>query len=393
MLSSKPTNKSNQLRIKTFLATCKNSLRFKCPTRNDLIKLSDTEISTEPGTIYFIRERDLITNEISPFVKIGLTALRRKTTDRKNDLQTGNPRELFVAHEIVVPCVRAVETALRYKFLAQNVNLEWHFFSEKSENQIQHAVNFCEELKEQFAKQVSSIEEAKRLDNTPSTKELIPPTEEAVHWRNQFLVHHEIVKLGRTAATMQRMKAKECFQNGEEIPDGIRITERQISEVNWNQFQKIYPEIVEKYIKRQLSGVFKILGKITQKETTANLKISETETEVKKFFELFNTEKNHGDPSPELRQQRIKLQQLTKISTVEKELARCHLKTICGTAPGITNICSWVRELSRPKLDTAHLLREHEYLLTPFTSNKKLITTTLTRSVGKVAENLKSQSF
>jgi len=355
--------------------------------------LSDTEISTEPGSIYFIRERDLIKNEVSPFVKIGLTALHRKTTNRKNDLQTGNPRELFVAHEIVVPCVRAVETALRYKFLAQNVNLEWHFFSEKSEKQIQHAVNFCEELKEQFAKQVSFIEEAKRLDNTPSTRELIPPTEEAVHWRNQFLVHHEIVKLGRTAATMQRMKAKECFQNGEEIPDGIGITERQISEVNWNQFQNIFPEIVEKYIKRQLSGVFKILGKMTQKETTANLKISETETEVKKFFELFHTEKNHGDPSPELRHQRIKLQQLTKFSTVEKELARCHLKTICGTAPGITNICSWVRELSRPRLDTAHLLREHENLLIPFTSNKKLIATTLTRSVGKVAENLKSQSF
>lgn len=355
--------------------------------------MSDTEISTEPGTIYFIRERDLITNEISPFVKIGLTALHRKTTNRKNDLQTGNPRELFVAHEVVVPCVRAVETALRYKFLAQNVNLEWHFFSEKSENQIQHAVNFCEELKEQFAKQASFIEEAKRLDNTPSTRDSIPPTEEAVHWRNQFLVHHEIVKLGRTAATMQRMKAKECFQNGEEIPDGIRITERQISEVNWNQFQKIYPEIIEKYVKRQLSGTFKILGKRPQSEIATNVKISETEAEVEKFFELFHTEKNHGDPSPELRQQRIKLQQLTKFSTVEKELARCHLKTICGSAPGITNICSWVRSLSRPRLDTAHLLREYENLLTPFTSNRRMITTTLTRSVGKMAENLKSQSF
>ena len=355
--------------------------------------MSDTEISTEPGTIYFIRERDLIKNEVSPFVKIGLTALHRKTTNRKNDLQTGNPRELFVAHELVVPCVRAVETALRYKFLAQNVNLEWHFFSEKSENQIQHAINFCEELKKQFAKQVSYIEEAKRLDNTPSKGALIPLTEEAMHWHNQFLVHHAIVKLGRTAATAQRMKAKECFQNGEEIPNGIGISERLISDVNWDQFRKIYPEIVDNYVKRQLLGVFKIMGKMTQSEINTNFKISETETEVKKFFELFRTEKNHGDPSPELRQQRIKLQQLTKFSTVEKELARCHLKTICGTAPGITNICSWVRELSRPRLDTAHLLREHENLLAPFTSNRKLITTTLTRSVGKVAENLKSQSF
>ena len=350
--------------------------------------MSDTEISTEPGTIYFIRERNLITNELSPFVKIGLTALHRKTTDRKNDLQTGNPRELFVANEVAVPCVRAVETALRYKFLMQNVNLEWHVFSEGSKNQIKDALDYCEELKKQFTKQTSLIEEAKRLDNTPSTGGLIPATEDAVHWRSQFLVHHGMVKLGRTVATAQRMKAKECFQNGEQVPDGIGITERLISDVNWEQFRKMYPEIVEKYIKRQLTGVFKVPSKITQSEIDTNPKILETKADVEKFFELFNTEKNHADPSPELRQQRIKLQQLTKFGSVEKELARCQLKVICGTAPGIRDICSWVRELSPPRLDTAHLVREHETLLTPFTSNRKLVATTLKRAAGKIAENL-----
>jgi hypothetical protein len=351
--------------------------------------MTDNGISTEQGTIYFIRERNLITNELSPFVKIGLTGLHRKTTDRKNDLQTGNPRELFVAHEVLVPCVRAVETALRYKFLMQNVYLEWHMFSEGSKNQIQDALHYCEELKKQFAKQTSVIEEAKRLDNTPSTGGSIPATKDAMHWRNQFLVHHEIVKLGQTVATVQRIKAKECFQNGEQIPDGIGITERQISEVNWAQFRRIYPEILERYIKRQLTGVFKVLKDSTKNEIDANRNISETKAEVEKFFELFNTEKNHGDPSPELRQQRIKLQQLTKFSSVEKELARCQLKVICGTAPGILNICSWVRKLSQPKLDTARLAREHENLLTPFTSNKKLIAATLKRTAGKMAENLR----
>ena len=354
--------------------------------------MTNCGISTEQGSIYFIRERNLITNELSPFVKIGLTGLHRKTTDRKNDLQTGNPRELFVAHEVLVPCVRAVETALRYKFLMQNVYLEWHMFSEGSKNQIQDALHYCEELKKQFAKQTSVIEEAKRLDNTPSTGVLIPATEDAVHWRNQFLVHHEIVKLGRTAATVQRIKAKECFQNGEEVPDGMGITERQISEVNWAQFRRIYPEIFEKYIKHQLTGVFKVLRKSNESEIDENSKISETKAEVEKFNELFNTEKNHGDPSPELRQQRIKLQQLTKFSSVEKELARCQLKVICGTAPGILDVCSWARKLSPPRLDTAHLIREHETLVTPFTSNRKIIAATLKRTAGKMAENLRPQN-
>ena len=221
---------------------------------------------------------------------------------------------------------------------------------------------------------------------------MIPATEEAVHWRNQFLVHHEIVKLGRTAATAQRMKAKECFQNGEEIPNGIGITERQISEVNWDQFRTIYPEIVDKYVKCQLTGVFKMLYKMAQSEINTDLKISETKDEVEKFFKLFNVEKNHGDPSLALRQQRIKLQQLTKFSSVEKELARCQLKVICGTAPGILDVCSWARKLSPPRLDAAHLVREHETLLTPFTTNRKIIAATLKRTAGKIAENSRLQS-
>ncbi|MEY4168818.1 MAG: hypothetical protein RIR52_2642, partial [Acidobacteriota bacterium] len=55
-----------------------------------------SEISTLPGTIYFIRERDIISGEVSPYVKIGLTALERSASDRRDDLKTGNPRHLFV---------------------------------------------------------------------------------------------------------------------------------------------------------------------------------------------------------------------------------------------------------------------------------------------------------
>ena len=354
--------------------------------------MASYEISTEQGTIYFIRERNLITNELTPYVKIGLTSLHRKTTDRKNDLQTGNPRELFVAHEVAVPCVRAVETALRYKFLTQNINLEWHVFSERSKNQLEDALDYCEKLKTQFAEQRRIIEEAKRLNNTPSTGSLIPATKDAMHWHTQFLVHHEILKLGQTVASAQRLKAKERFKNGEHVPDGIVITERQISDVNWAQFRKIYPEIVEKYVKRQITGVFKVLRKSTKWDIEADCKISETKAEVEILYELFSTEKNHADPSPELQQQRMKLQQLTKFSSLERELARCQLKVICGTAPGILNVCSWVRELSRPKLDAAHLVREHETLLTPFTSNRKIIAATLKRTAGKIAENLRTEN-
>jgi len=350
------------------------------------------EISTEQGSIYFIRERNLITKELSPFVKIGLTGLHRKATNRKNDLQTGNPRELFVEHEVMVPCVRAIETALRYRFLEQNVNLEWHIFSESSKYQIQDALEYCEKLKSQFAEHSSFIDEAKRLDKTPSKGIPIPPSEEALYWRNEVLLRHEIVKLGQIAAAAQRTKAKECFHSGDQIPAGVKIIERQISEIDWKNFRKAYPDIVNNYIKCRLSGVFKVISKKAQNKTKTALRILHAEYETSKFFELFFAEENFADYSLELRQQQIKIQQLTKLSHIEKEIALCHLKVICGTAPGITNICSWVRELSPPRLDTRALKEEHRALLIPFTSSRKLVTTVLKRSAGEIAENLLSKN-
>lgn len=325
---------------------------------------------------------------MSPFVKIGLTGLHRAATDRRNDLQTGNPRELFVAHEVSVPCVRAVETALRYKFLAQNVNLEWHLFSDQSENRVKDALDFCGKLSERFAEQTSFFDEARRLDKTASSGDLIPPTEEAIYWRDQYLIHREILKLAKTVATAQQEKAKERFQNGEPLSDGIQIVERKISAVDWCRFQESYPEIYQKYVKCEVSGIFRLLSKISDSSQDADPRISEVKVEVEKFFELFGSETDHGDPSFLLRQQRIKLQQVTKFSSIEKEIARCHLKVISGTAPGILNICSWTRKLSRPRLDTALLTREHGALLAPFTSYKKLIAAKLQPTARKMAGNL-----
>jgi len=353
--------------------------------------MSNTKISTEQGSIYFIREQNLITKNLSPFVKIGLTALHRRTTDRRNDLQTGNPRELFIAHEVVVPCVRAVETALRYKFLEQNVNLEWHIFSENSKNQIEDAFIYCEELKNRFTKYTPLIEEAKRLDNTKSEGNAIPASEEAAYWQNEIQLHHEIIKICKRAFIAQRSKAKKCFENGEQLPHGTAIRQRIVSEIEWDQLINKYPSVVEKYLKIRLSGVFRLSGKRAQNNGEANLRVLQTESEVEKFFELFDTEKNHADPSPELRRQQIRLQQLAKFSSVEKEIARCHLKAICGTAPGISNICTWVRQLSPPRLDKQTLAKDHKTLLIPFTYNKIIVTAILKRTAGEMADNLRAE--
>ena len=47
-----------------------------------------------PGEIYFVRETDYLTKELTPYVKIGLVraAEFRDTANRILEHQTGNPR-------------------------------------------------------------------------------------------------------------------------------------------------------------------------------------------------------------------------------------------------------------------------------------------------------------
>lgn len=123
-------------------------------------------------------------------------------------------------------------------------------------------------------------------------------------------------------------------------------------------------------------------------EIFENPEISEFQVEVENFIRMIEEENDHTDPSPEFRKLRIRILQKTKFSAAEKEIARCQLKAICGMAAGIEYCCSWVRGLAKPRLDTARLTHEKKNLLTPFTTNRKLVSATLTRSAGRRAENL-----
>lgn len=347
--------------------------------------MTNNEISTEPGKIYFICERALISGELSPFVKIGLTSHDRKSIDRKNDLQTGNPRELFVAHEVEVACVKAIETILRYEFLMQNIQREWHIFSAKSKDQLKDALSRCKILGESFREYTPIIQKAKVLDTYPSSGNVIQKTKESNYWHQQYLLHHEIVKLGQLAATIQREKARENFKYGKPIPHGITISERNISSINWPQFKKLYPEIIAKYTLRRFTSLFRVLNSSSGNEILKNSELNLIKTEVQKFLLLYRTEVKQTDPSLELLKQRIKIQQLTKFSLIKKELARCQLKVICETSPGIADTCTWARGFSEPRIDTARLKQENEILLQSFTTYRKLIAASLDRNARKVA--------
>ena len=80
-------------------------------------------MSIVPGYIYFIRERDFLTNQDGGYVKIGLTREERPVSARLSDHETANPREEYSEWDIQVPMVDKLETYMHHYFVEQSESL------------------------------------------------------------------------------------------------------------------------------------------------------------------------------------------------------------------------------------------------------------------------------
>ena len=81
------------------------------------------------GYLYFIRERDHLTDEIGPYVKIGLTRDVRPVAERISDHKTGNPRDEYSEYDLHVPMVDHLEKYLHHYFADQRISGEWFLMS------------------------------------------------------------------------------------------------------------------------------------------------------------------------------------------------------------------------------------------------------------------------
>ena len=54
------------------------------------------KIVLKRGSIYFLKEKDYLTGEITRFTKIGLVRADKKTESRISEHQTGNTRYIYI---------------------------------------------------------------------------------------------------------------------------------------------------------------------------------------------------------------------------------------------------------------------------------------------------------
>lgn len=342
-----------------------------------------TEISLEPGTIYFIGERDLISGEETPYVKIGLTKLDRTGEEREADLKTGNPRELFVKHEEYVPLVHSVERALRYEFRLQNVLREWHVFRPDSPKKLTEAISLCQDLRREFADYVPIVGAAREIAKTESKGEIKKATSpEAELWRREYWLHHHIMNLEKKATKKYASLAKVAVAEGKPAPLGTTTTERPRQQVNWKRFEQNHPEICALF--QIVSNVrsFDVKGKITKSDLSDPL-VVEVQDRCNRFDAVLATQEREDSYYSDLFRQFLMIEEIASFSTFRKELARCQLSVLCGDAPGIDGVLDWETK-QESKIDKKAIESAHPQLVSQYRESQ-IVTTTRTGAAGELA--------
>ncbi len=102
------------------------------------------QIMPKEGYLYFIRERDHLTDEIGPYVKIGLTRDVRPVAERISDHKTGNPRDEYSEYDLHVPMVDHLEKYLHHYFAEQRISGEWFLMS--TEEVLNEAVPLAQKI-------------------------------------------------------------------------------------------------------------------------------------------------------------------------------------------------------------------------------------------------------
>lgn len=350
-------------------------------------KSRPSEISLDPGTIYFIGERDLVSGEETAYVKIGLTKLDRSPEDREDNLKTGNPRELFIKHHEYVPLVHSVERALRYEFRLQNVLLEWHVFRPDSPKKLSEAVILCQQLGKEFIEYVPVIEKAKLLGSSESTGDVKPKTPDAEHWWREYLIHSHVMKLEASAQKQFTGLAKSAVAEGRPALKGTKTTEQIREVIDWKRFEKDHPDILAAFQKSTFKRDFDLKGKLSSSELETPL-VLDVQSRVDRFDELL---KNPASEEPEyysdLFRQFLIIEEIASFSSFRKELARCQLSALCGDAPGIQDLVVWKSSYTI-KPDTKAIQNAHSQLVDEYTT-KKVIDTTTTEAAGTIAGETK----
>lgn len=306
-------------------------------------------ISLKGGSIYFLRERDYLSGEISPYVKIGLVRDNKPTEERIAEHQTGNPRQILDYETLGSPFVEYLETQLHYRFASRWISGEWFLLDQEG---LRSAVSEAESLISEFRLQEETIVHSMELSKKSSTAaEREPNEKERSTWEELCKI-----KLRKDELEARKIILKSKLSSKLSSASSIEGVISVISNAPGPSFDvkllaDAHPEIYQTYLnleKTALSGSFSIRGKKQLKDENPSLyeATSDATKQAKQLRLQASKDSIERDNEIEkLHAEYIDIQRDLYINDWEYQTLEAQLKVSVDETEGLIGLCGWKRTM------------------------------------------------
>ena len=318
-------------------------------------------MNLNPGTLYFINEKDIKTGEHLSYYKIGIVKESSKQDSEKRLLQhqTGNPRKLCIVETLKMPAVEAVETNLHYLFARNRVMGEWMSFTDV---ELQKAISKAKELSEGMKENIADFQRANDLGDIQSNGAIKPASEEAKSLYADAMNFSEVINRCKKVKVLYEDYLRAANEKGIDI-GGEAVVKSRKGTITFDakMFLDKYPDIYKKYStsSNSIEGSFRLKSDKDWNFDTATIESDQLEliSDFKKQLDL-------ADYSLEIRfllhANYLGVLEIRKFADWESDVAKLKLKVLTGDAEGIEGVCTWKRvpkeviSLDEEKIETEH---------------------------------------
>jgi T5orf172 domain len=299
------------------------------------------------GEIYFVRERDIKSGEVTPYVKIGIVREGAKgprtSEERLLEHQTGNPRELFLHEVIATPAVEEIETRLHRAFAEHGVSGEWFLFDDAL---IEAAVAKTKNLAAEAQAHLFALEQAELLKKELANGSTAPASDEAIRWHAVYVEANEIIKI---ASGLKKSFQSLVIESVDDLEEVEHILTQQVrtgaSFFNIDRFAQMHPDIYAKYEFTETTFYqrFKV-----QTPNAKDFSLRDANPEAWEYLDTFSHMLEIVPESVEdqeaLHGQYLRVLGIESEALWKKQISEAQLKTLCGPNAAIESICTWPRE-------------------------------------------------
>lgn len=301
------------------------------------------------GSLYVMRERDLLTGDSNDYFKIGIVNGLKTLDRREKDHQTGNPRNIWTYREwLNVPAVQRLETRFHNTFALDRISSgEWFYLPGE---QLQRAIDEIENMHEHHTEAFSNLLQSEPMRALRECKAKLEFSEHVLGLAQSHEMAANSLTIHKKNRELIRQKIVELVGGSEEYAQLFKKTTVKESKTFLASIAKDkFPDIAPNFeiVKDQPRKLFFTLPKPAK---------DEIKSEITKLI-VDNAKLNSSDPI-ELHQAFLHEWSLCSQREWDLNAAKWEIQALCGEHLGVEGLVEW-RPMSKKDFDRAAFAEKH----------------------------------